>query len=251
MIVSVIAGRKTKDIRLRNIVSPLQFSRRLYLQHRYCAGKSPLSSLFFYTGTVSALCSGSPRLCNESELNESELSEQTPVIPFNADVRTDAMSKLEAVLFLAREPLPIRRLAQLASLPEGSRPKVLLRELNNRYVRQKSSFRIVEVAGGYQMRTLPEFAPWLIRMQEVPLAVKLSQPAMETLAVIAYRQPVLRSEIETLRGVQCGELIRQLLDRGLVKIAGRSEELGRPFYYGTTKAFLEVFGLNSLDNLPQ
>ncbi|GHT36854.1 hypothetical protein FACS189427_09090 [Planctomycetales bacterium] len=161
------------------------------------------------------------------------------------------MSKLEAVLFLAREPLPIRRLAQLASLPEGSRPKVLLRELNNRYVRQKSSFRIVEVAGGYQMRTLPEFAPWLIRMQEVPLAVKLSQPAMETLAVIAYRQPVLRSEIETLRGVQCGELIRQLLDRGLVKIAGRSEELGRPFYYGTTKAFLEVFGLNSLDNLPQ
>jgi len=157
------------------------------------------------------------------------------------------MSKLEAVLFIAREPLPVRRLVQLAVLPEGSRPKTLLRELNNRYVRQDSSFRIVEVAGGYQLRTLPEFAPWLIRMQEVPTTVKLSQPVMEVLAIIADKQPVLRSEIERLRGVQCGEIIRQLLDRGLIKITGRSEELGRPFYYGTTKMFLEVFGFNSLE----
>ncbi|MCL2743193.1 MAG: SMC-Scp complex subunit ScpB [Planctomycetaceae bacterium] len=204
--------------------------------------KSPLSSLLFFSGVAAEACSERSRICEDEELPQ-----ETPIVPFNMDVRTGAMSKLEAVLFIAREPLPVRRLVQLAVLPEGSRPKTLLRELNNRYVRQGSSFRIVEVAGGYQLRTLPEFAPWLIRMQEVPTTVKLSQPVMEVLAIIADKQPVLRSEIERLRGVQCGEIIRQLLDRGLIKITGRSEELGRPFYYGTTKMFLEVFGINSLE----
>ena len=225
---------------------------KTYCPSSVCGGfhsvaKSPLSSLLFFSGavfsdTVSEVCSD--RYCIPEE---EELPDQTPVFSFNADVRTDVMSKLEAVLFISREPLPVRRLAQLAVLPEGSRPKMLLRELNNRYVRQGSSFRIFEVAGGYQLRTLPEFAPWLVRMQEIPTAVKLSQPVMEVLTIVADKQPVLRSDIERLRGVQCGELIRQLLDRGLIKITGRSEELGRPFYYGTTKTFLEVFGFNSLE----
>jgi segregation and condensation protein B len=157
---------------------------------------------------------------------------------------------LEAVLFLAREPLPSRKLAQFAGLPEGTRVRPLLQQLNERYDKHQTAFRIVEVAGGYQLRTRPEFAPWLVRMQEVPIAVRLSDPAMETLAVIAYRQPVHRAEIERIRGVQCGDLIRQLLDRGLVKITGRSEELGRPFLYGTTKYFLQVFGLGGLRDLP-
>lgn len=170
--------------------------------------------------------------------------------PNTADVEKDETAYLEAVLFLAREPLPTRRLAQLAGLPEGTRIRSLLQKLNERYDKQQTAFCIVEVAGGYQLRTRPEFAPWLVRIQEVPVAVRLSQPAMETLAVIAYRQPVHRAEIERLRGVQCSDLIRQLLDRDLVKIMGRSEELGRPFLYGTTKLFLQIFGLGSLRELP-
>lgn len=172
------------------------------------------------------------------------------VLPFCEDTRSETTTNLEAVLFLAREPLAARRLAQLADAPEGTRIRNLLRDLNERYDRGQSAFRIVEVAGGFQLRTRPEFAPWLIRMQEVPVTVRLSAPAMETLAVIAYKQPVLRAEIERLRGVQCGELIRQLLERDLVRIVGRSEELGRPFFYGTTKFFLQVFGLGSLRDLP-
>ncbi len=162
----------------------------------------------------------------------------------------EPLAQLEAVLFIAKEPLSCRKLAQLAELPEGTKVFTLLRQLNERYDQRQSAFRIVEVAGGYQLRSRPEFAPWLVRLQEVPVTVRLSSPAMETLAVIAYRQPVSRADIERIRGVQCGELIRQLLDRDLVKIVGRSEELGRPFFYGTTKTFLEVFGLGSLKELP-
>lgn len=164
--------------------------------------------------------------------------------------RTAPMAQLEAVLFIAREPLSGRRLSQMVELPDGIRVRPLLQQLNDDYDRRQCAFRVIEVAGGFQLRTRPEFAPWLLRLQEVPVTVRLSAPTMETLAVIAYRQPVLRAEIERIRGVQCGELIRQLMDRDLVKIAGRSEELGRPFFYGTTRNFLEVFGLGSLRDLP-
>jgi segregation and condensation protein B len=160
------------------------------------------------------------------------------------------MALLEAALFLAKEPMSSRRLAQLAGLPEGTKTRLLISELNERYDQDQSAFCIVEVAEGFQLRTRPEFAPWLVRMQSVPMAIRLSNPAMETLTVIAYRQPVLRAEVERIRGVQCGDLIRQLLDQGLVKTVGRSKELGRPILYGTTSKFLRVFGLGSLDDLP-
>jgi segregation and condensation protein B len=160
------------------------------------------------------------------------------------------MALLEAALFLAKEPMSSRRLAQLAGLPEGTRTRQLIRELNKRYDQDQSAFCITEVAEGFQLRTRPEFAPWLVRMQGIPAAVRLSSPAMETLTVIAYRQPIPRTEVERIRGVQCGDLIRQLLDQDLAKIVGRSEELGRPFLYGTTPKFLQIFGLGSLNDLP-
>ena len=160
------------------------------------------------------------------------------------------MALLEAALFLAKEPMSPRRLAQLAGLPDKAKTRRLLRELNQRYERNHSSFCIVEVAEGFQLRTRPEFAVWLTRMQGMPAAIRLSNPAMETLTVIAYRQPVPRTEVERIRGVQCGDLIRQLLDQDLAKIVGRSEELGRPFLYGTTPKFLETFGLTGLQDLP-
>jgi segregation and condensation protein B len=162
----------------------------------------------------------------------------------------EPLALLEAALFLAKVPMSSRKLAQLAGLPEGTRTRQLIRELNKRYDKDQSAFCIAEVAEGFQLRTRPEFAPWLVRIQGVPSAVRLSNPAMETLTVIAYRQPVPRTEVERIRGVQCGDLIRQLLDQDLAKIVGRSEELGRPFLYGTTPKFLQVFGLGSLNDMP-
>lgn len=161
------------------------------------------------------------------------------------------LANLEAVLFLARAPLSSRKLAQLAGLPDGTRARTLLLRLNESYDAAASAFRVEEFAGGYQLLTRPCFAPWLRRMCEVPVEVRLSSPALETLAIVAYRQPVLRAEVEAIRGTQCAELLRQLMDRDLVRIVGRSEELGRPFRYGTTPRFLQVFGLRSLDELPR
>jgi segregation and condensation protein B len=106
------------------------------------------------------------------------------------------------------------------------------------------------VAGGYRLLTRPVFSPWLDRLGHLPPAVKLSSPMMETLAVVAYRQEVSRADIEAVRGVGCGEILRQLMDRDLIRIAGRSEELGRPYLYGTTKRFLQLFGLSNLNALP-
>ncbi len=193
-----------------------------------------------------------PFLLPDLDLASVEEPEERPdVLTFSEQVRSGSMARVEAVLFLSREPLSGRRLSQYAALPEGTKIRTLIKDLNRRYDTQQCSFRIVEVAGGFQLRTRPQFASWLVRMQEVPMMIRLSPPAMETLAVIAYRQPVHRAEIERIRGVQCGELIRQLLERDLVKIVGRSEELGRPFLYGTTRNFLQVFGLGSLRELPR
>ncbi len=163
--------------------------------------------------------------------------------------RDDELARLESVLFLAREPLPSRKLAQYAEITEGNRVRRLLQELNQAYAEQPCAFQIVEVAGGFQLRTRPQFAPWLVRLQEVPIEIRLSSTAMETLAIIAMKQPVLRVNVESIRGTQCSEMIRQLMEKNLVKIVGRSEELGRPFLYGTTKYFLQVFGLKRLEDL--
>lgn len=160
-------------------------------------------------------------------------------------------ARLEAALFLAKEPIPSRRLAQLADLTDASRVRALLRDLNHRYLADNSAFGVVEVAGGYQLRTRPEFAAWLFRLQEVPIEVRLSPAAMETLSIIAYRQPIPRAKVEEIRGVQTGEILRQLLEMDLIRVAGRMDEPGRPFLYGTTKRFLQVFGLVKLDDLPR
>jgi len=165
--------------------------------------------------------------------------------------RSIRIARLEAILFLSREPLGSRKLAQLAGLADGTKARTLVRGLNRRYDAEGSAFRVEEVAGGFQLLTRPKYASWLRRLHSIPLEVRLSAPAMETLAVVAYRQPVLRAEIEAIRGVQCGEVLRQLIERDLVRIVGRSEELGRPLLYGTTRQFLQVFGLRHLEDLPR
>jgi segregation and condensation protein B len=163
----------------------------------------------------------------------------------------DQLARLEAAFFLSQQPQTSRKLAQLAGLADGTKARTLVRALNRRYDALGSAFRVEEVAGGFQLMTRSKFAPWLRRLHSAPAEVRLSAPAMETLAVVAYRQPVLRTEVEAIRGVQSGEVLRQLIERDLVRIVGRSDELGRPFLYGTTRQFLQAFGLRHLEELPR
>ncbi len=172
----------------------------------------------------------------------------------NAEPRPAAeqppLSRLEAALFLSREPVPCRRLALLAELKDPAEARELIRELNRRYRAVKSAFCVVEIADGFQLRTHPEFASWLFRLQEVPVEVRLTRTSMETLAIVAYQQPILRAQIERIRGAACGDILRQLMDQNLIQMVGRLEEPGRPILYGTTKRFLQVFGLTDLNALP-
>lgn len=179
-------------------------------------------------------------------LNEFQVEKKEKLAP---QQRGEELARLESVLFLAREPLSSRKLAQYSEISSVSRVHSLLRELSENYLQQPCAFFIVEVAGGYQLRTRSQFAPWLVRLQEVPIEIRLSSMALETLAIVAKKQPVLRATIESIRGAQCGETLRQLLERNLIKIVGRSEELGRPFLYGTTKLFLQIFGLKKIEEL--
>jgi segregation and condensation protein B len=172
--------------------------------------------------------------------------------PGVATLRRDARTaRLEAVLFLASEPLSSRKLGQLAGLADGTEARTLIRQLNGMYERRGCAFRAEEVAGGFQLLSRPKFAGWLRRLHQSTPGTRLSGPAMETLAVVAYRQPVLRAEIEAVRGVQCGEMLRQLMERDLVRIVGKSDDLGKPFLYATTRRFLQTFGLRHLDELPR
>lgn len=154
----------------------------------------------------------------------------------------------EAIILAAPEPIPLARLARLVRCKQAE-VKALVGELNGAYVEQGRAFEICEVAGGYQIRTLPEFAE-LLQGVQTSRPLRLSPAALETLAIVAYRQPVTRAEVEHVRGVDAGAVMRSLLERNLVRISGHREVPGRPMLYGTTRRFLEVLGLASLDDLP-
>lgn len=158
---------------------------------------------------------------------------------------------LEALLVATHSPLTAGRLAELMDLQTTKPIRQAIAALNAQYVETGRSFRIEQVAGGFQILTLPQFGDHLKKLHQREIDAKLTKAALETLAIIAYKQPILRADIEAVRGVACGETIRNLMEKHLVKIAGRAEEPGRPILYGTTKRFLEVFGLNSLKDLPQ
>ncbi|MBX3418733.1 MAG: SMC-Scp complex subunit ScpB [Pirellulaceae bacterium] len=169
----------------------------------------------------------------------------------NSNTHDNSLQRVEAVLFLSRTPITSRRVAQLADLEDGTQARTLIAKLNENYREKGRAFHVKRVAGGYQIRTRPVFSRW-IRQLEIPNHYqRLTTPALETLTVVAYRQPIIKADIEAIRGVSCGEMLRQLLEKGLVRIVGRSEQLGHPFLYGTTKKFLADFGLNNLDSLPR
>ena len=161
------------------------------------------------------------------------------------------LALLEALLLSTHHPLTAGRLAELMELDSTRGVRQAIKELNEQYASCRRSFRIEQVAGGYQILTLPDFAEHLKKLHQRDADAKLTKAALETLAIIAYKQPILRAEVEAIRGCACGETIRSLMEKHLVKIAGRAEEPGRPILYGTTKRFLELFGLNSTKDLPQ
>ncbi len=164
--------------------------------------------------------------------------------------RTAKMRRLEAVLFVADCALSIRRLAHLATLVDASEARLLIDKLNSAYDQIECVFRIERVAAGYRLLTRAEFSVLLDKLYHRRTALKLSSPAMETLAIVAYRQPIVRADIEGIRGVRCVEMLKQLMEHGLVRIAGEDESLGRPYLYETTHRFLELVGLHDLDDLP-
>ncbi|MEZ4330612.1 MAG: SMC-Scp complex subunit ScpB [Myxococcota bacterium] len=156
---------------------------------------------------------------------------------------------VEALILSSPEPIPAAKLAEIIPYCDAGQVKDLVNELNTEYAEQDRSFEIWEVAGGFQIRTRAEFSGYLQKLQK-ERALRLSQAALETLAIIAYRQPVTRAEIEDVRGVDAGATVKSLLERHLIRIAGQREVPGRPMLYGTTRRFLEIFGLESLKDLP-
>jgi segregation and condensation protein B len=213
---------------------------------------------------------------------------QSPPQAAISSATTEALGlSIEAILLTVDRPVPAARLAEALGLtppaqqePEAvalaepaiteSKPRrrsrakgtsndapsalgridAAVADLNRQYEATGRAFRIEAVAGGYRIMTLPVLAPVLAAYHKTRASSRLSRAAIETLAVIAYKQPITRAHLEAIRGVSCGEVLRSLLDRRLITIKGRAEELGRPILYGTTKEFLDAFGLASLKDLP-
>ena len=164
--------------------------------------------------------------------------------------RTPKMARVEAALFVADEPVPLKRLLQLATLADVTEAQELIDRLNAAYDASDSSFRIERIATGYRLLTRREFVLWLDKLHQRQWALKLTPPMLETLAIVAYRQPLTRADLEAVRGVQSAEMLKQLMERELVRIAGEDDSLGRPFLYETTRKFLELYGLQTLEDLP-
>jgi len=161
----------------------------------------------------------------------------------------DAKNIIESLLFVAEEPLSPERLKKILEPAGAGAIAEAIAALRADYDSRQGGFYLAEVAGGYQFRTRPEYTGWIRRMVD-PKPVRLSKAALETLAIIAYKQPIIRSDVEHIRGVDCGGVLRQLLERKLIRVLGRKEIPGRPLIYATTRKFLETFDLKDLKDLP-
>ncbi len=182
--------------------------------------------------------------CAETAGPDADWSNETPS-------EMDPRRVVEAILMASDTQLPAAKIATIMGSGTARDVRKHIESLNEHYDEIGASFRIEEIAGGYQILTRPEYNGWLTKLLRVRQETKLSAAAMETLAVVAYKQPCTRAEIEAVRGVAAGDMLNKLREMNLVKIVGRAEDLGRPILYGTTRRFLEVFGLPSLEDLPQ
>jgi len=160
-------------------------------------------------------------------------------------------SAIEALIFASDKPATIEQIKKALGISEAGSVRKYIEELVAEYETQNRGLRIVEIAGGFQMIASTVFAPFLRKLFKCRFSDKLSKPALESLAIIAYKQPLTRAEIESLRNVNVDGVMKSLLDKNLIRICGRKKVAGRPFVYGTTRQFLEHFGLKSLDDLPK
>ncbi len=190
----------------------------------------------------------------DDELVEASVVEDEAVAAAAGDEALDGPSAgavIEALLLTAGAPLSVERLKSLTEIEDASEIRAIVEGLRVEYRESGRAFTVEEVGHGFRLLTLPEYAPWLDRLKKRETMTRLSPAALETLAIVAYRQPVLRADVEKIRGVDVGGALRSLVERGLVKVVGRAEEPGSPMLYGTTRRFLTVFGLNSLTDLPR
>ncbi len=157
---------------------------------------------------------------------------------------------IESLLFVAGEPLSIDRIKAILEDEDKKSIQAILWELQHEYDMRLSGLRIVEVAGGFQIASRPELAQWIKRLRKVKQSSRLSKPSLETLAIIAYKQPIVKAEIEDIRGVDSSGVIKGLLDKHMIKIVGRKDVAGRPILYSTTREFLQYFGLRDISDLP-
>ena len=165
--------------------------------------------------------------------------------------RSQAKNIIEAMLFVSDKPLFIHEIKGVLEEFDGRQVKDIVLELTKEYEETQRSFRIKEIAGGFQIVTDPVLAPWLKKLYKTSGSDRLTGPSLETLAIIAYKQPATKPEIETIRGVNVDGVLKTLIEKNLVRIAGRKETVGRPILYGTSQEFLQYFGLNSLEELPK
>lgn len=194
----------------------------------------------------------------EAELEEkftAESAQQTTVEIHKIDTNQvlpleEAKQVIEALLFASSKPLTEAEIRKVVRGYTAKQVEAIVQEIKESYQRENHSFEIVEVAGGYEVATQKKFAPWILKIELQKKVRQATQSALETLAILAYKQPITRAEIESLRGVDVSAVINTLMDRGFVKIVGKKEVAGRPFLYGTTEKFLEHFGLKSLQALP-
>src|SRR5208283_637244 len=159
-------------------------------------------------------------------------------------------SAIESLLFIAGNPVSLDRLKVIFEETSGGQIMEQMNVLMQDYETRESGIMLVEVAGGYQLATRPENAIWIRKFRSVKVTSKLSRPALETLAIVAYKQPITRAEVEAIRGVNIGGIVRNLMERRLVKIVGKKDVPGKPMLYGTTQEFLQYFGLKDLSSLP-
>lgn len=189
-------------------------------------------------------------MSGDSQHGDAEHTAPVAQRPSTASLRTHLGAKVEAALMTADRAVPADRLAEVLEVAKDD-VAAAVAALNQAYADTGRTFRIESLAGGLRVMTLAEHADVMAAMHRTKGSGKLTPSQLETLAVVAYKQPALRAEIEAVRGVACGEVLRSLMERHLVKIVGRAEEVGRPMLYGTTRQFLEVFGLASTRDLPE
>ena len=189
------------------------------------------------------------------------IEEQTTIEKPELKIPTTFKALVEALVFAAREPLSVNQIRAMhqgeiarnddSKLIEPETIRQIIADLNKEYTKQDRPYRIVQIAGGYQFATLPEYAEWLGKLYKEQGRRKLSQSGVETLAIIAYKQPITKAEVEKIRGVNCDYVLKTLLEKELLAVTGRADSVGRPLLYGTTREFLKHFGLNDITDLPR